>query len=384
AGGGMGIVYRAEHVLLGRAAAIKVLRPELAGCPRAAARFQAEACATAAIRDPGVVEIYDFGVTEAGHAFLAMELLEGETLGSHVRNAGRLGVRDAIRLARQIAVALAAAHDRGIVHRDLKPENVFLVGARQGGAVAQVKLLDFGVAQRGDARACEAATGTVVGTPAYMAPEQCREATRCDRRADLYALGCILFELLTGAPPYGCALAAHQLLAAHVHAPVPDLERQARVPRDVARLVARLLAKRAEDRPGSARELIAELDRLLASADATTSGPRGPRGVAGKLASGLASLAAVAGPAAWRTRVRAWRARRFAPAAAAVLPGEAGSAGSPANAGGDPRVGAAAAACDALVTSGPTLPMLALATGPRRAPQPATLPDRPLAPAAPR
>ncbi|MGH9885214.1 MAG: serine/threonine-protein kinase, partial [bacterium] len=196
-GGGMGLVYRAVHAQLDRPTAIKVLRPELAHSVWALDRFLNEARAASALRHPGVIEIYDYGVMPSGRPFIAMELLEGMTLGRCLGR-DRLPAADAARLARQIAGALAAAHDGGIVHRDLKPDNVFLVRDPRTGAHGRAKLLDFGIARR-DGQAQQHAD-IVLGTPAYMAPEQCRDDGDCDHRADLYALGCVLFEMLSGQP----------------------------------------------------------------------------------------------------------------------------------------------------------------------------------------
>jgi tRNA A-37 threonylcarbamoyl transferase component Bud32 len=263
-GGGMGTVYRAAHTVLHREVAIKVLRPELSDRGDAIGRFLAEARTTAALRHPGIVEVYDFGHTDTGEAFLVMELLVGETLGARLANQGRLSVFEAMVLARRIAAPLALAHERGIVHRDLKPDNVFLVHDHEGGSVAQVKLFDFGVATlTSPADPSRIPVGFVLGTPAYMSPEQCR-GLDCDHRTDLYALGCILFELLTGAPPYGYGT-AEELAIAHLRSAVPDVGRRASVPAEVARLVTRLLDKRPRDRPRDAREVVAQIDRYLVS-----------------------------------------------------------------------------------------------------------------------
>jgi serine/threonine-protein kinase len=263
ASGGMGTVYRASHTLLERPAAIKVLRPELSETPEAIERFLAEARTTAAIRHPGIVEVYDYGYTTTGDAFLAMELLEGQTLGGRLAAEGHLCLFEALVLTRRIAAALAAAHECGVVHRDLKPDNVFLVRDHEGGEVDQVKLFDFGVATR-DPGALAPRTGFVLGTPAYMSPEQCRGAADCDHRTDLYALGCILFELLTGEPPYGSTGTPDQLAIAHLQLPLPDVDRPG-WPHEVRRLVAKLLQKRAGDRPRDALEVVATLDRCLVS-----------------------------------------------------------------------------------------------------------------------
>src|SRR6185295_16707814 len=188
--GGMGIVYAAEHALLGRQAAIKVLQSELSQKQEVVARFFNEARAATAIRHPGIIDIYDFGWTPEGAAYLVMEFLDGETLG---RRSARTPLRwpEVLAIARQIAGALAAAHAKGIIHRDLKPENVFLVSDPEVPGGERIKLLDFGIAKlAGDSTphvANVTKTGAVMGTPTYMAPEQCRGVS-VKHRADLYAL----------------------------------------------------------------------------------------------------------------------------------------------------------------------------------------------------
>jgi serine/threonine protein kinase len=282
--GGMGVVYRAVHELLQRPAAIKVLRPELGAFAMASDRFLTEARATTAIRHPGIVEVYDYGHTVNGQAFIAMELLAGETLGERLRR-GPLTLVEAMTLARRIAAPLAAAHERGVVHRDLKPENVFLVKDHEGSLIDQVKLLDFGIAKLEAASSTHRTTiGLVMGTPAYMAPEQCVGAD-CDHRTDLYALGCMLFEMLVGYTPYTAELTS-DLLTAHVRHPIPNVARLVTVPAEVTRLVTSLLAKSPADRPPTAIAVVAEIDRFLG-----VRSPRPPRHslrAAIALASGLA------------------------------------------------------------------------------------------------
>jgi serine/threonine-protein kinase len=280
--GGMGIIYRAVHGLLGRPAAIKVLRPELADDALAVERLQQEARATATVRHAGVVEVFDYGHSAAG-PYIAMELLEGEPLGQRIATRGRLSVAEAIAVARRIAIPLAATHARGVVHRDLKPDNVFLVGTppasigetmppqteRLGLGDEQVKLVDFGIAKlEGQPDKMRAADGMVAGTPAYMAPEQCVGTGDCDHRADLYALGCILFEMLAGRSPYALP-SPRSVLVAHVRAPVPDLAEHVKVPAELSTLVACLLAKDPNDRPNDALEvadLLAEIESWVALA----------------------------------------------------------------------------------------------------------------------
>ena len=199
--GGMGIVYEARHVTVGRRVAVKVLRPDLARNAEATMRFQREAQVAGSIGHEHIVEVFDFGYSDEGDAYIAMELLEGTDLGALVRESGPLPVGRALEVARQVASALGAAHEKGIVHRDLKSENVFVV-AREGRDF--VKVVDFGISKVLEADENQPITheGTLLGTPHYMAPEQSTSGADTDARADLYALGCILFEMLTGKLPF--------------------------------------------------------------------------------------------------------------------------------------------------------------------------------------
>jgi serine/threonine protein kinase len=202
--GGMGVVYVAEHPVIGRKVAIKVLHAELARDQRLVKRFINEARAANAIRHDHIVEILDVGTLEDGLPYLVMELLEGETLSARLRREGRLPPEQAVELALQVASALAATHAAGIVHRDLKPDNLFLAADPTG--QSRVKVLDFGVAKlRGDlvGGSDHTNSGALLGTPRYMSPEQCLGRTgEVDHRADVYSLGAILFELVCGQPPF--------------------------------------------------------------------------------------------------------------------------------------------------------------------------------------
>ena len=262
--GGMGAVYAAEHALLGRQAAIKVLLPDLSRNQDIVQRFFNEARAATAIRHPGIVEIYDFGWTSDGAAFLVMERLDGETLARRAER-GRMRWQAALVVARQIAGALAAAHAKGIVHRDLKPENVFVVHDAEVPGGERIKLLDFGVAKLAGESAPSinvTRTGTVIGTPTYMAPEQCR-GVAVDHRVDLYALGCVVFELCSGRPPF-IGEGAGDVLAAHIHVPAPRLSAmQVEAPYAVEQLVERLLAKSPADRVQTAEALIRAIDAIV-------------------------------------------------------------------------------------------------------------------------
>jgi hypothetical protein len=357
--GGMGMVYRAAHLLLRRPAAIKVLRPELGNCVNAKERFLAEACAMAAIRHPGIVEVYDYGYTETGHAFIAMELLEGQTLGARLAERGRLGLFETMVLARRIAAALAAAHERGVVHRDLKPANVFLVRDHDGGSVDQVKLLDFGVAKLERAPASKLpVVELILGTPPYMSPEQCRGSSDCDHRTDLYALGCILFELLTGRPPYGSGLTSDELAAAQQRLPVPDVARHVALPPEIARLITRLLAIRLEDRPRNALEVVAVVNRWLATHGLAMPAPRGVRRLASMVASGIASSWAALGARYHRYR----RYRRYGVRRSGLAATQRGSDTMAPTAVVRQRFMAGVA--DTWLTSAPTQPMAALEPSP--------------------
>jgi len=259
--GGMGAVYRAEHLALGNTMAVKVLRASHGAHADIVRRFQREAVAASQIRHPGIVEVTDFGRTPDGRFYLAMELVEGETLGRRLARLGPFPPAEAMALVRELARALGAAHARGIYHRDIKPENVLL--ARDGSA----KLADFGIARlaEGPRDARETAAGLIFGTPHYMSPEQAA-GQRQDGRSDVYALGVLLFELLTGAPPYLGASATH-VLAAHLLSPVPRLPGQGPhgpIPPSLADLLQRMMAKTAAERPASMAEVEASLDAVLA------------------------------------------------------------------------------------------------------------------------
>ncbi len=264
--GGMGAVYRAEHVVLGRTVAMKVLLPELSRSPEALDRFFAEARTLAGLHHPGIVAVQDFGHLPDGRAFLVMEILEGEPLSERLLRVTRLPEGQAIALCRQAAGAVSAAHARGIVHRDLKPDNLFLVQDPDVPGGERVKVLDFGIAKLGGGTGgVKTREGVIIGTPRYMAPEQCR-AQPVDHRADLYALGCVLFEMLSGRPPF-VADDAVAVLTAHVLDAPPTLAAVGvTVSASCEGLVRDLLAKSPDDRPAS---MEAVLERLGA--------PTGPR-----------------------------------------------------------------------------------------------------------
>lgn len=272
--GGMGAVYQAEHTLMRKRMAIKVLHPEMTRLPEVVARFEREAMAAAHIDHPHVVTATDFGKLDDGSFFLALEFVEGKSLREVIAR-GRLELGRSLHIARQIAAALSRAHTLKIVHRDLKPENVMLV--ERDGDQDFVKVLDFGIAKvqigeltAGDVNKAEPGqavltqAGMVYGTPEYMAPEQALGQS-VDARADLYALGCIMYEMLCGVRPFD-AESKVALLGMQVTAPVPAMATKAPdadIPPEVEALVKRLLAKEASERLGDARELIEGITTIL-------------------------------------------------------------------------------------------------------------------------
>ncbi len=248
--GGMGTVYAARHTLLGRPAAIKVLLPELSVRKDIVGRFFNEARAATSVDDPGIVQVFDFGYHTDGSAYIVMELLEGETLAACLRRDGVMPVGAALRIAQQIASSLGAAHGKRIVHRDLKPGNIFLVAAPAAGGGARAKLLDFGIAKLSDDHpdGVDTTTGTIMGTPAYMSPEQCRGVGDVDLRSDIYSFGCVVFRMITGRLPFE-AEGAGDLIAAHLREPPPRPSAYAAaIGPDLDELVVRCLQKRPPDR----------------------------------------------------------------------------------------------------------------------------------------
>jgi predicted Ser/Thr protein kinase len=256
--GGMGLVFAARHVAVNRAVAVKVLRPEYARSDEAVARFHREAKAAAAVGSPHIVEVLDFGFSEEGGAYLTMELLVGEDLAELVRREGALDPARVVGIVRQVAAALAAAHARGIVHRDLKSGNVFVERGDR------VKVLDFGVSKvldAGDGAGHETLQGAVIGTAHYMAPEQASDGRNVDARADLYSLGCIAFELLTGELPFRGATPVEVLYKQAHESPRRPSALRSGIPRSLDALVLALLAKDRGARPRDARAVIDALDQ---------------------------------------------------------------------------------------------------------------------------
>jgi serine/threonine-protein kinase len=246
--GAMGEVLLAVHEALARPVAIKILKPAVAADRSLTDRFFAEARAVNIIRHENIVECTDLVQEPNGRSYIVMELLEGKTLSAAIRAAGRIPARRTARIAAQIADAIGAAHAKGIVHRDLKPDNVFLI--RRAGSNDYVKVLDFGIARLKPDLGGVGATqsGALIGTPAYMSPEQAR-GEKVGPGADVYALGVIVFHMLTGELPFAATSLPLMLVAHLQHTPPRADEIAPEVPRAMADLVARALSKEPSDRP---------------------------------------------------------------------------------------------------------------------------------------
>jgi serine/threonine protein kinase len=255
--GAMGEVYVAVHEALGRHVAIKKLKPHVAADQTMTERFFAEARAVNIIRHENIVECTDM-VSEGGTSYIVMELLEGKTLSDAIRAVNQMPPARAVKIAAQIADALAAAHAKGIVHRDLKPDNVFLI--KRAGTSDYVKVLDFGMARlRPDLGGVQSTqSGALIGTPAYMSPEQAR-GEKVGPSADIYALGVVVFHMLTGQLPFAAASLTMMLIAIVQETP-PSVDKLAKdVPKPLVDLVRRCLDKDVAKRPADMATLRKEL-----------------------------------------------------------------------------------------------------------------------------
>ena len=286
--GGMGEVYRAQHMFLRRPCAIKLIREDSQDTARSLQRFEREVQATASLHHPNIVDVYDYGRAEDGTFFYVMEFLSGLSLEQLVRRYGPLSPGRAVFLLRQACLALAEAHTVGLIHRDIKPSNLFVCS--RGTQHDVIKLLDFGLVQQSEAAAktgddtppvilsalpsvslppgmpslpssFRTLAGSILGTPSFMSTEQIRATTPVDARSDLYSLGVVAFYLLSGHPPFRGATNM-DVMAAHLTSPVPSLRSVVSdLPADLEAVIARCLAKEPHDRPASA----SELEQALAS-----------------------------------------------------------------------------------------------------------------------
>lgn len=268
--GGMGTVYEARQVAMNRRVALKLIHPHVVLSQAGVERFEREMQATARIRHPNTIQVYDYGQTEDGRLYLAMELLEGRTLAEVIRDEGPLAFERVVHIGTQVARALHAAQSEGIVHRDLKPDNIML--SDRYGERDQLKVLDFGIAHFLDSSDAQLTTdGAIIGTPAYMAPEQAT-GVAVDARTDLYALGVVLYEMVTGGAPFRAPTTV-SVLVMHVQVPPRPPSELVEVPEALEALILDLLAKSPADRPPSAAAVIERL-RAMAPEAAGGTGPR--------------------------------------------------------------------------------------------------------------
>jgi serine/threonine-protein kinase len=264
--GGMGEVFVAEQQQIRTKVAIKMLLAKISENHEIVQRFFNEAIAVSKIQHSGIVKIFDVGFHEpTGRAYLVMEFLDGETLASRIAR-GAMTIPEIADVGRQIASVFDAVNKAGITHRDLKPENIFLVPDAELPRGERVKILDFGIAKlTGAGVGMTSTSASSMGTPLYMSPEQWMSSAKVDWRADAYSLGCVLFEMITGKPPFA-GESIGQLCAHHLHSPPPRAGELVPTAPELDALVTRLLAKAPEDRPGSMREIASVFTSLEGAA----------------------------------------------------------------------------------------------------------------------
>jgi eukaryotic-like serine/threonine-protein kinase len=261
--GGMGAVFQATNAGIGKRVALKFLGAETSRDGDAATRFQREAEAASLAESPHIVQIFDSGRSEQGLPFLVMELLTGEDLRARLRRELRLDVESAVRIGVQVLKALKQAHAAGIVHRDLKPDNVFL--CRREDEPSFVKIVDFGISKLQQRSGVDTLThkGAVLGTAFYMSPEQAQSFPDIDGRTDLFSVGAILYEMLTGEPPHSAPTYEAVLIAICTRDAADVRLKAPQVPDKLARVVARALRRERDERYGSASEMLADLEASL-------------------------------------------------------------------------------------------------------------------------
>ncbi|MFB3920516.1 MAG: protein kinase [Terriglobia bacterium] len=275
--GGMGAVYKALHVTFDELRAIKVISPDLVNDQMFLKRFKHEAVITRKLQHPNAVRVDDIDESEDGRPFIVMEFIEGRSLRKLIEEEGAMPSPRVCSIIKQVAAGLEAAHRLGMVHRDIKPDNIVLIPAAEG---ETAKVLDFGIAKIKESRRSDAAgmtltgTGVVIGTPQYMSPEQAmgKRGDELDGRSDLYSLGIVMYQMLTGDLPYKADTTMAMILA-HLQArptPIRSVRPDLQVPDSIAAVVMRLLEKQPDMRPASAGALIAEIEQ----AEAETISPR--------------------------------------------------------------------------------------------------------------
>ncbi len=260
--GGMGTVFEARHVAIGRVVAIKALHPAQVGNVTAIKRFHQEAWAAGSIGHPSLCEVYDVGVLPDSAPFIVMERLWGQTMCERLEETDKLSIQEAVAIMMHVLAGLDAVHERGVIHRDIKPENVFL--AERKGQPTAVKVLDFGVSKiitgrsgddDWDDKSALTKTGVVMGTPYYVSPEQARALRDVDARTDIYSCGVVLYEALTGELPFDASHFNALLLRVLEGNPKPPRELRPEIPVELAAVIAKAMSVDREQRFGTAREM---------------------------------------------------------------------------------------------------------------------------------
>jgi serine/threonine-protein kinase len=291
--GGFGEVYEAENPFLQRRAAIKVLHTGMVQEPELVRRFLNEARAASAIRHPNIIEVFDAGVTPEGEPYILMEFLEGDSLQKILLERGRIPLRTVQEIARQAGSALSAAHAAGIVHRDLKPENVFLIPDEAMPMGFRVKVLDFGIAKvkhRDDQNSTlKTQAGLLMGSPAYMSPEQCRDSSDVDLRTDIYSLAIMIYEMLSGLPPFASKSATEMLVMQITAEPPPLRQHVPDLPEYIEQSVMRALAKDREARFANVDYFVGALHGTYPALTAPGSAPTAGAGLDGPSSGSLYS-----------------------------------------------------------------------------------------------